>query len=267
MGGDEFCVLAATGAAGAGDVVRRAAAALRESNETFTVTCAHGVAVVPTEAPSCADALRLADQRMYEHKVQTTSIRRQTSDVLLRVLSERNPSLREHGSSVAELARAVAARLGLPQEEQARVGLAAELHDVGKTAIPDSILNKNGPLTDDEWEYMRRHTLIGERIILAAPSLAHVVPLVRSSHERVDGTGYPDGLAGDEIPIGSRIIFVCDAFDAMTSDRVYRARLTLHDALDELRRAAGTQFDAHVVEAFLDIVASRGSEHPAAAAA
>ncbi len=103
-----------------------------------------------------------------------------------------------------------------------KIGLAGELHDVGKTAIPDSILDKPGPLTPTEWEFMRRHTLIGERIVLAAPALEHTAALVRSSHERIDGTGYPDGLHGQQIPVGARIISICDAFDAMVTPRPYR---------------------------------------------
>ena len=144
----------------------------------------------------------------------------------------------------------IAERLGLPAHEVKLHPLAAELHDVGKTAIPDAILNKPGPLDDDEWEFMRRHTVIGERIILAAPSLAPTAELVRSSHERFDGTGYPDALRGEEIPLGASIIAVCDAFDAMVSERPYRDAMSPADALVELRRCAGTQFDPGVVEAF-----------------
>ena len=112
---------------------------------------------------------------------------------------------------------------------------------------------------------MRTHTLIGERIILAAPSLAHTAPLVRSSHERIDGAGYPDGLAGEAIPLGSRIIAVCDAYDAMTCDRPYRLAMAPAKALEELRRSAGTQFDPLVVEAFCELVGKAPAEHAQAA--
>ncbi len=115
-----------------------------------------------------------------------------------------------------------------------RIRLAAQLHDIGKTAIPASILDKPGPLDEREWEFMRRHPLIGERIVLAAPALADTAPLIRSSHERIDGQGYPDGLAGDDIPIGSRIIAVCDAFDAMTSRPPLPAAIRRNAALEEL---------------------------------
>jgi HD-GYP domain-containing protein (c-di-GMP phosphodiesterase class II) len=118
-------------------------------------------------------------------------------------------------------------------------------------AVPDSILTKQGPLDSEEWEFIRRHTIIGERIISAAPALLRVAMLVRHSHERWDGGGYPDGLAGAEIPLGARIVAVADAFDAMTSPRPYSLPRTPEAALDELRRCAGSQFDPDVVEAFL----------------
>jgi len=124
------------------------------------------------------------------------------------------------------------------------------LHDIGKAAIPEAILDKPGPLSDREWEFMRRHPAIGERIVLAAPALANTAEIIRSTHERIDGHGYPDGLTGDSIPVGSRIIAVCDAFDAMTSERPYRPAMTDDAAILELKRNAGTQFDAEIVEEF-----------------
>jgi HD-GYP domain-containing protein (c-di-GMP phosphodiesterase class II) len=145
----------------------------------------------------------------------------------------------------------VAERLGLPADRVQDVRSAAELHDVGKVAIPDDILEKPSALDDDEWQFMRRHTLIGARIVAAAPALDRVAPLVRSSHERWDGDGYPDGLVGDQIPLGARIVAVCDAFDAMVSDRPYSPGIPATAALHELRRCAGTQFDPAVVEAFV----------------
>jgi two-component system cell cycle response regulator len=139
----------------------------------------------------------------------------------------------------------------------ARVGDAARLHDIGKLGIPDAILSKPGPLDADEWEFMRRHTLIGQRIVAAAPGLRPVAGLVRSSHERFDGGGYPDGLAGDEIPLGARIIAVCDAFDAMTSERSYQGARSAAEAIAELERCAGAQFDPDVVRAFAAVLTTR----------
>jgi HD-GYP domain-containing protein (c-di-GMP phosphodiesterase class II) len=145
--------------------------------------------------------------------------------------------------------------MGLPPEQVERVRHAGELHDAGKVAIPDAILSKPGPLDDEEWAFIRRHPLIGERIVASAPSLVEVAHLVRSTHERWDGGGYPDGLAGDGIPLGSRIVAVADAFDAMVSERPYSTALTREEAVAELRRNAGTQFDPAVVEAFRAVLA------------
>jgi HD-GYP domain-containing protein (c-di-GMP phosphodiesterase class II) len=155
---------------------------------------------------------------------------------------------------VADLAVRVARQLGLAGEQLDEVARAAELHDVGKVGIPDTILNKPGPLDATEWEFMYQHTILGERILNAAPALRPVARLVRSSHERWDGTGYPDQLAGDAIPLGARIVAVCDAYEAMTADRAYRKALSPHAARQELSANAGGQFDPAVVAAFLAAV-------------
>jgi diguanylate cyclase (GGDEF)-like protein len=257
IGGDEFCVLVATNA-DSGAAVQLAADALTERGDAFKIGCSYGVVWVPTEAATAADALHLADQRMYEHKASgRSSASRQSSDVLLKVLSERNSELREHLGGVARLAERTAEGLGLSAHEVKRISLAAALHDVGKTAIPDEILNKPGPLDAHEWEFMHRHTIIGERILLAAPSLAPTADLVRSSHERYDGSGYPDSLSGDEIPLGASIIAVCDAYDAMLAQRPYRESMAPEEALAELERCSGTQFHPGVVATFCRAVAQR----------
>jgi HD-GYP domain-containing protein (c-di-GMP phosphodiesterase class II) len=165
-----------------------------------------------------------------------------------------------HLGHVAELAGDTARRLGLSSEQIIRTRLAAELHDVGKAAIPGSILNKPGPLDPAERSLMELHTVIGERILAAAPTLAVIAEIVRASHERPDGTGYPDGLSLEQIPICSQIISVVDAFDAMTTDRPYRAAMPVASALDELRRHSGTQFAPRVVEALLGSLADRPAQ-------
>ena len=177
---------------------------------------------------------------------------RQTREVLLSVLQERDAELAGHLSAVAQLARSVGERLGLPDPELHDLTLAAELHDVGKLAIPDSILSKAGPLTEDELLFIHRHTVIGERILSSAPALARISRIVRSTHERLDGTGYPDKLSGDQIPLLSRIVAVCDAFQAMIEDRPYRAAVSEEEAVAELRRRSGAQFDPAVVDALVE---------------
>jgi diguanylate cyclase (GGDEF)-like protein len=265
IGGDEFCALVRGDEAGLREVCAAASIALSEHGEGFSVTTSHGAVTLPGEAPTAAQALRLADERMYGHKAgRSEAACRQTHDVLVRILDERDRGLRSHGITVARLAGEVGRRLGVGGDELDQLVKAAALHDIGKVAVPDTILRKPGPLTDDEWAFMRTHTLLGERILTAAPSLAGEAALVRSSHERWDGKGYPDGRAGSDIPLGSRIIFPCDAFDAMVSPRVYRLRMSEADAIAELRSCAGTQFDPTVVDALCDVLAL-GHARPAAA--
>jgi diguanylate cyclase (GGDEF)-like protein len=256
MGGDEFCVILD---ATAGDLALTGAErALREHGDGFAITAAFGSVAVPAEARTVAEALRVADQRMYLHKHGgRPSAGAQSSDVLLTALAERFPRLGDHIAGVAELASEAAKTLDLPASDVAQIRLAARLHDIGKVAIPDAILEKPGPLTADEREFVRRHTLIGERILLAAPALSSVAGIVRSSHENFDGSGYPDGLAGDEIPLASRVIFVCDAYDAMTTKRPYGEARTTDEALAELAACSGTQFDPAVVEALGQMLAGQ----------
>ncbi len=239
-------------------VMGAACAGLSESGEGFDVRTSYGAVAVPAEATEASESLRIADGRLYQDKDQRREgPRDQTHSALLQAIRERHPDLHQHLSEVADLARAVSVQMGLDPREQAAVVRAAELHDVGKIAIPDTILDKPGPLNEREWEFMERHTVLGERILAAAPALRGVADIVRASHERYDGGGYPDGLAGESIPLGARIIFVCDSFNSMTSERPYSEKRTAAEALCEIRRCAGSQFDPQVVVA-LGIVLDEG---------
>jgi HD-GYP domain-containing protein (c-di-GMP phosphodiesterase class II) len=157
-----------------------------------------------------------------------------------------------HSASVAAMAARVGRRIGMRGGRLGLLVAAARLHDLGKVAIPEEILNKPGPLEESEWMLMRRHPGIGADVIACIDGLGPVAPLVRSHHERWDGRGYPDGLAGEEIPLASRVIAACDSLQAMTSDRPYRGALTLDDALAELIAGAGSQFDPDVVTALTE---------------
>jgi diguanylate cyclase (GGDEF)-like protein len=265
-GGDEFCVIFERRFADADRHIGAALRALSVEGDGFAVVASHGRVVIPTEARTPSQVLRLADDRMYAEKgARLGSARQQSHGVLLGFMRERQPELHQHMCEVGRLAVVTGARLGMAPEHLEELRQAAELHDIGNAAVPDAILNKPAPLTDEEWIFMRRHTIVGERILDAAPALANVAKLVRASHERWDGGGYPDGLAGDDIPLGARILFVCDAFDAMTSDRPYSRARSPQDAIAELRRAAGSQFDPVVVKAFLEAWYDRITE-PAYAA-
>ncbi len=254
IGGDEFCVLATVAPGERGGFAAAAAASLEEHGEGFRITAAYGTLGLPEEAATVSEALRIVDARMYDEKDgRRASAGRQSRDVLLRVLYERDARLQGHLSGVAELVRAVGVRMRLSEAELDDLALAAELHEVGKLAIPDSILSKPGPLSEEEWRFVRRHPLIGERILSSAPALAKVAGIVRSSSEWMDGSGYPDGLAGEAIPLGARIVGACVAYLAMTSDLPYRAARTPDEAVEELERCSGTQFDRQVVDALLGV--------------
>jgi diguanylate cyclase (GGDEF)-like protein len=269
LGGDEFCVLAAVDPEATTPIVAAASQALTEHGGGFSITASYGAILLPQETQDPTEAMRLVDQRMYAQKTSgRRSPDRQSRDVLLRALQERNPELAQRHAEVARLVVAVAERTGLAHDEHTQLRQAAELHDIGKLGIPEDILSKPGPLAPEEWAFVRRHPLIGERIIGAAPALAPAAKLVRSTHERFDGSGYPDGLTGDQIPLGARIIAVCDAFTAMTSPRPYAAQLTVPEAIAELRRCAGSQFDPTVVDLFSELVVDLiwPPERPAAVA-
>jgi two-component system, cell cycle response regulator len=255
LGGDEFCVLAPMDGPSGDGVVAIGSAALSEAGKAFSISSSSGAVLLPEEADDASTALLLADRRMYGQKrLRSHSAERQTRNVLLRILREREPDLDEHLRSVASLAVLLARHAGVEGEELDVVARAAELHDVGKIAIPEGVLRKRESLTAVELDLIRKHTLIGERILSAAPAMVPVARLVRSSHERWDGDGYPDRLGGEDIPLGARIIAVCDAFDAMISKKPYRRSLESPQALSELRRCSGTQFDPRLVQLFCDHV-------------
>jgi diguanylate cyclase (GGDEF)-like protein len=263
LGGDEFCVLFDRDVHGEPEWVEATAAALSEAGERFTVTNARGLVTMPAEATTPERALQVADERMYMHKgAGRATAGQQARDVVMQILREHEPGLHEHLTDVADHAMTVARSLRLDVEAVDEIRRAAQLHDVGKIAIPREILHKAAPLDAQEWRFMRQHTIIGERILSAAPALRPVARLVRSSHERWDGSGYPDGLEGSEIPLGARIIAVCDAYDAMITDRPYRRAIDPRGALAELRACAGSQFDAAVVEAFAAVVETENGLTP-----
>jgi hypothetical protein len=209
-----------------------------------------------------AEAIDAADEERALRTAETSSI---GVRALLVALEARDQYTGDHSKEVVRLASAVARGLGLSEDEIRDVEQVALLHDVGKVGIPDAILQKQGPLDDVEWEVMRKHPIVGERIIVGTPGLSHLAPAMRAEHERWDGGGYPDGIAGERIPMASRITFACDAFHAMTSDRPYRPAMDREQACEELRRNAGKQFDPAVVEVLLREVERMSSSDGAAA--
>ena len=257
LGGDEFCTLVTGDPRELDGLLPELEAALGVAHDAGTVGCSYGVALLPHEAVTSSEALALADRRMYERKDRDRrSTRLQMRDLLLAVVQEQRPDLHTHSTAVSVLSRSVCLALGMPVNEVDLVVLAAELHDVGKVAIPDLVLEKPAPLDEDEWRLMRTHTIVGERLLSSVPTLEPIGAIVRSTHERWDGLGYPDGLAGDAIPLAARVVAACDAFDAMLSNRPYCPGLPLEDAVRELRGNAGSQFDPAVVDVLVDVVTS-----------
>jgi two-component system, cell cycle response regulator len=191
-----------------------------------------------------------ADRRMHACPPPRSGVPEASPDRLNRQLAARVPRMERHHRAVAEMAGTVARHIGLRDERLHAVVRAAELHDVGKVLVPDEILNKPGALSEDELALMRRHAVAGYLILHGSSEPAAIAALVRSSHERWDGSGYPDGLRGEAIPLGARIITICDAYDAMTHDRPYRPARTVAEALDELRLGAGVRYDPTLVAVF-----------------
>jgi PAS domain S-box-containing protein len=229
------------------------------SGEIYGTLCAVDIRPRPELGERHVDLLGFLSDltaELIEDEVEQQAVRRVEARAtgvrtLLIALEARDFYTSEHSKQVVELAAGVAARLGLDQDATRDVEQVALLHDIGKVGIPDAILQKQGPLDEQEWQLMRRHPIVGEHIIAGTPGLSHLAPAMRAEHEHWDGGGYPDGLAGDEIPLASRITLACDALNAMTNDRPYRPAMTMERAQEELRSGAGTQFDPRTVEALL----------------
>ncbi len=280
LGGDEFCALVELAGSAStpgaperpnGDqatapqwrptgspreIAAELAGALLESGEHFAIGACYGEVLLGRETRHPAEALRIADQRLYVQKTLAREPpRTEWRDVLLELLRERDPELDSHVQQVADYAHRLGRELGMEGEELRTLVAAAELHDVGKAALPEAILDKPGPLDPPERAFVERHTAIGERIIASAPTGRPVAAIVRSTHEHYDGRGYPDGLAGEQIPLAARIIAICDAYEAMTTTRSYRPAMSPSEARDELRLCAGSQFDPQLTEIFLRLLA------------
>ncbi len=246
MRGGSFALLAVGSERFANALCASAASALSESGDGFQISCDVGSASLPREVANPREALELAARRASKASGErhVRSGRRAPSDAIeaLRLVRSRQ--------DVAALAVAIARRLDVPEAEIAHIENAMHLCDVGNVAVPRAVLSYPGKITGPEWQFILLHTLVGARLIAGPLGLEPVARLVRYSHERWDGSGYPDGLAGEAIPLGSRIVFVCSAFHDMTSERPHHPALEPADALAQLERGAGSQFDPAVVAAF-----------------
>ncbi len=254
LGGDEFAVLLTEIEPG-----HAVSSAARISTALGArAPCSVGMATFPMDGSDLEELMRHADERLYasrhgrpEPGRASANERLSWAATLAHVVDMRMDGEHEHSRAVADYAVSIAEMLGWEQEMLGRLRIAAMLHDVGKISVPDTILCKPGPLTAAELELVKSHSCAGAELVARVEGLEMTVPWIRHAHERFDGSGYPDGLSGQDIPLASRIMFVADAFDAITSIRPYRGTRTVADACEELRRHAGSQFDPECVEALV----------------
>jgi diguanylate cyclase (GGDEF)-like protein/PAS domain S-box-containing protein len=256
-GGDEFVVvMPRTDLATAEDVIQKIKndhVAVNEGGLRLSISL--GCAVRQTRDNSIQASLREAEEYMYHQKLlDGKSYRNAIINTLLATLFEKSIETEEHAERMETYCHAIGRQLQLSSKEMDELSLLAILHDIGKVGISPGILKKPSALTTCEWEEMKRHPEIGYRIAQATPELAIMADFILSHHERWDGKGYPRGLKGEEIPLVCRILAVTDAYDAMTNDRIYRRAMRRQDAIDELRRNSGTQFDPSIVRLFLDTI-------------
>lgn len=194
----------------------------------------------------------LQRERLRLERVSTATL-----EALVNALEAKDPYLRGHSARVADLSANIAAELGLPEDEVDRIRMAGRLHDLGKIGTRESVVNKEGPLTADEFEHVKQHVIIGAQILAPLVHLGDVVAMVKSHHERWDGSGYPDGLRGEEVPLGGRVIAAAEVFDALTTSRPYQDKMTPEQAADRMQDLSGTVLDPRVLEALNRIVGRR----------
>jgi putative nucleotidyltransferase with HDIG domain len=198
---------------------------------------------------------RTAELQRERHRLERLSTA--TLEALVNALEAKDPYLRGHSARVADLSANIATEVGLSEEDVDRVRMAGRLHDLGKIGTRDAVVNKEGPLTADEFEHVKQHVIIGAQILAPLVHLGDIVAMVKSHHERFDGTGYPDGLRGEEVPLGGRVIAVAEVYDALTTSRPYQEKMTPEQAVERMADLAGTVLDPKVYDALVRIVGRR----------
>lgn len=256
-GGDEFIIIMPeTGQDQALEISRQIRNTCCKCKDgDFPLEISLGTAVKERQDQRFDDVIDTADSMLYKNKLVESRVTRNCiADYLKNMLLEKNIETEEHVLRMKEIAYLVAKHMGLSDKEREDLAMVAFMHDIGKISIPDSILTKPGKLTPDEWEIMKKHSAIGYRITMASDEFVHISQSVLSHHERWDGNGYPLGLKGKDIPLLARIISVIDAYDAMTHARVYKGAVSMEDALREIERCSGTQFDPAITKIFVQII-------------
>lgn len=259
IGGDEFvAILAQTDEKSGEKVVERIRSRIAKynsDNRQLPLSLSIGMATVKDNSKSLEEVFKEADEQMYRDKLNKgSSARMQMIDALLTALGERDFITLGHTQRLSDLCKKMAEKIGLSTRQINDIVLLAQVHDLGKVGIADSILFKESALSAEEWRAMQLHSEKGYRISLSSPDLSSIAGLVLRHHERWDGTGYPLGLKGTDIPLECRIIAIADAYDAMTNDRPYRKAMSKEEAIDEIKSCSGKQFDPEIVEVFLSIL-------------
>lgn len=260
LAGDEFVILLSrTGESEAKQIVKRIKELLtKEVVGSIEVSVSLGYGCKYNEEEKVEEIFKLAEDRMYEKKLfESQSMRGKTVKNIINTLREKSKSEGEHSFRVLALCKSMGEALGLSKSEINDLITAGELHDIGKVAVDDRIINKEGKLTEDEWKEVKRHSEVGYRMVNAVNEMSGIAKYILHHHERWDGNGYPKGLKGNEIPLVSRIITIADAYDAMISKRSYRKELSKKAAIEELQKNAGSQFDPKLVEIFVEKVLNK----------
>jgi len=262
-GGDEFCILLPrTDEKKTNHIVESIKQACidyadQKDKETYYTSISLGYAAKTNVDESLTDVIRLAEEYMYRHKLlEHKSLHSAIISSIKITMYEKSNETEEHAERMAEMAKKLGRALSLKEDDLVSLELVSTLHDIGKISIDQRILNKPGPLTEDEWVQIKKHPDVGYRIALTVPELSRVAEYILCHHERWDGKGYPQGLVGDEIPVISRVLTLVDSYDAMTQDRFYKKAMSKEDAILEIRKNAGTQFDPELSEIFIESILS-----------
>jgi len=259
VGGDEFIAILPSTDEKTGElIVKRIQATTAKYNKDhheFPISISIGIATAVDHTKSLKEVFKKADDLMYNSKLHKgTSAKSHIISILMTTLGERDYIIEGHGRRLSEISNKIGIEIGLTSNQLDNLNLLAQVHDLGKVGIPDHILFKKGPLTKDEWEIMRQHAEKGYRIAVSSPDLSGIADLILKHHEKWDGTGYPLGIRGKEIPIECRVISIVDAFDAITNDRPYSKAKSVEESLAEIKRCAGIQFDPELVEVFASVI-------------
>ena len=261
IGGDEFCVLLPKADnTEARSIFSRIMEACQvydndENRKTYYMSISLGYATKTNEQESFDELYKTAEEHMYRRKLlESKSLHSSIISSIKTTLNEKSLETEAHAERMAAMAKQLGKSIGLNEEDLVSVELAATLHDIGKISLDSNILAKTGKLNEADWIEIKKHPEVGFRIAQTVPELMRISEFILSHHERWDGKGYPQGLAGEDIPLVSRIIAVVDSFDAMTQDRAYRKALTIDQAVQEIRKNAGTQFDPKLALVFVETV-------------